>query len=287
MVSHEVWPNFLVIGAYKSGTTSIYSYLRKHPDVYMPLIKEPSFFALEGEVGEIPKNKTARLKDYLQLFDAWNGESAVGEASPIYLQSRKAAQRISHYIPGAKLVAILRNPVEAFHSNHYMRIRLGKTDKDFSSAVDEYLDRLKSSPDAGPFYFKHLSYYFELFDPRQIRVYLFDDLKRDSAALMKDLYGFIDVDPEYPVDVTRRQNRGRIPRSRYLYQLSCGNTPLGKRIPARLRTLIDRLNSQPIPDMSKEDRTRLMECFGEDIEQLGRLIGRDLSMWLNGPSGGK
>ena len=116
-------PNFLIIGAAKGGTTSLYHYLNQHPQVYMSPMKEPRFFALENEKlnfqnpdKAINKTSVTSLSEYYKLFDGVTNETAIGEASPLYMYSTKAVERIAHYVPTAKLIAILRNPVDRAYS---------------------------------------------------------------------------------------------------------------------------------------------------------------------------
>src|SRR3954452_17434204 len=113
-------PNFLIVGAAKSGTTSLYYYLKQHPQVFVSPVKEPKFFAYEGEKvvyrgpGDAENNRRLvnNLADYRALFGGANGAKAIGEASPVYLYSPKACERIRHYLPDAKLFVILRDPAE-------------------------------------------------------------------------------------------------------------------------------------------------------------------------------
>src|SRR5580765_3646808 len=115
-------PNFLIIGAGKSGTTALYEYLKQHPQVYMSPVKEPRFFAFEGESVNFGGPWGERLNpevmafnsiaSYSALFEDVEDETAIGEASPIYLWAAKAAARIHRRVPDARLIAILRDPVE-------------------------------------------------------------------------------------------------------------------------------------------------------------------------------
>jgi hypothetical protein len=109
-------PNFLIIGAGKSGTTSLYHYLGEHPDVFMSPVKEPGFFVYEGETlrfcgpGDDKANRKfiTDISSYQALFEAVSHENAVGEASPSYIYRKKASEQIWHHLPDAKLIAILR-----------------------------------------------------------------------------------------------------------------------------------------------------------------------------------
>src|SRR5215218_4707583 len=120
-------PNFLIIGAGKSGTTSLYHYLGQHPEVFMSPMKEPKFFCFEGERPnfrgpgddeEINRKCVTTIDAYRALFDGVACEKAVGEASSMYLYYPKAPERIDHHVAGVRLIAVLRNPVDRAYSSY-------------------------------------------------------------------------------------------------------------------------------------------------------------------------
>ncbi len=115
-------PTFIVAGAPKAGTHSLYDYLRKHPDVFMPSIKEPRFFAFRG-VRDRLRYPIETLAEYEALFDKVTTETAVGEASSIYMASPVAAERIKALVPEVKLIFSLREPVQRTFSIYHMNLR--------------------------------------------------------------------------------------------------------------------------------------------------------------------
>jgi hypothetical protein len=121
-----VMPNFLLIGSQSAGTTSVYNYLKQHPEVYVSPIKETNFFVHDGQnpdcVPHLSPGVTS-LAAYRALFQGAFDRKAVGEASPLYLVDPRAAERIRHHIPKAKLIAILRDPAERAHTAYWMRVR--------------------------------------------------------------------------------------------------------------------------------------------------------------------
>ncbi len=117
-------PDFLIIGAARAGTTALHSYLRQAPDIFMPAHKEPNFFAFEDEAlacrgpgAEFINNSVTRMADYRTLFAGAGPGQRLGEASPLYLYSPKAPERIAHHLPEVRMVAILRNPVDQAFSH--------------------------------------------------------------------------------------------------------------------------------------------------------------------------
>jgi len=127
-------PNFLIIGAAKSGTTSLYHALKQHPKIFMSPVKEPNFFALEGGELNYPQGTVdprylaqciTTKEEYNQQFEGVSNEIAVGEASPIYLYHPQAPVRIKNCLPNVKIIVILRNPIERAYSNFLHHIREG------------------------------------------------------------------------------------------------------------------------------------------------------------------
>ena len=284
-------PNFIVIGAYKSGTTSLYHYLRQHPDIFMPIKKEPNFFAHEKKTNLVnQENKKENVIDnieaYTSLFSGVKNEKAIGEASPIYLGTPIAAQRIKESIPEVKLIAILRQPIDAFYSDHNMRVRDSrKLESDFRERVKTIEGRIRAGEISGPMYYKQLKTYYDLFDASQIKVYLYDDLRKDNIALVQDIYKFLGVDDSFCPDAEGIYNIGGIPKFDILNN-KLNRALKGQRIKSRpfLKNILIKLqqmNMTPFPPLSPELRTELTDIFREDIQNLEKLIGRDLSSWLN------
>jgi hypothetical protein len=298
-------PNFLIIGAGKSGTTSLYHYLGQHPGVYMSPMKEPKFFCFEGarpsfrgpgDDVEINRKCVTTLDAYRALFDGVAGEKAVGEASSMYLYYPKAPERIRHHVPGARLIAVLRNPVDRAYSSYLHCVRdRGEPLEDFAEALREERDRIRKG--WGPlwhyrtagFYFAQLSRYFDTFDRRQIRIYLYEDLKADAAGVLEDIFRFLGVDDSYAPDISLRHNVSGVPRSRVLHALLNKPNPIKTvfkpLFPAGPRKVLShRLTGKNLarPQLSADVRRELTEEYSEDITKVQSLIGRDLSKWLEG-----
>lgn len=298
-------PNFLIIGAGKSGTTSLYHYLKQHPQVYMSPVKEPKFFAVEGKEldfrgpnDEISMNRGSitDINAYQSLFHDVTNEKAIGEASPLYLYSPEAPERIKHYIPGAKLIAILRDPVERAYSSFLQRVQKAQEPLDgFAQALREEENRARDnwaprwqSKRIG-FYYAHLKRYYEAFDAGQIRVYLYEDLKADPVGLAQDVFRFLEVDDSFTPDTSLRHNVSGIPRSRVLQALISRHNPiksvLKPLLPEGVRhhisvSLQTRNIAGPPPPLDQDIRKELVDMYREDILKLEKLIGRDLSSWL-------
>lgn len=299
-------PNFLVIGGTKSGTTSLNYYLAQHPEIYMPPGKQTYFFAFEGEEPACcgPGDKEHydsqlinRLEDYLALFEGVTTEKAIGEVCSVYLYHPKAPERIRYYIPEAKLIVNLRNPADMAYSSFMQQRRDGyEPVPDFEEALRLEEKRIQDKwrtlwwYTKRGFYYEQLSRYYRMFKASQIRIYLYDDFKKNPESIVKDIFAFLVVDDSFEPNMTLRYNVGGIPRNRGLQGLLAKQNKLKKTVksflPEKARGLLKstassaRIRNLQRPPLSPEIRQKLILKFRGDILKLQDLIGRDLSSWL-------
>ena len=268
-----MFPNFLVIGASRSGTTWIDKNLRDHPSVYLPPIKELHFFDSRYDRG---------IEFYESFFDGWRGEPAVGEVTPDYLHGQFSPydipRLIHQHLPDVKLIASLRNPVDRLYSE-FWNVKA----RDPRNAPLSFEEKLAQRPEfiREGFYFEHLQRFLEYFPRERMLILLYDDLVADPHAFMQRIYTFLGVDPEFrsdfePVRVNRATGKRRLARSRALW--------LGCRVLSRLRfhraaEALHRINSVSIPEMNPDTRARLIELYRPHNERLEKFLGRDLSHW--------
>ena len=301
-------PNFLIIGVPKAGTTSLYNYLRQHPQIYMPPepYKEPHFFAFEGEKLDfrrpgdeepwLHQYTITDLEAYQKLFQDVKDEVSIGEASILYLYLPKASKTIKHYIPNAKLIAILRHPVERAFSHFVHARRYGREWlTDFSQALQEEEKRIAQGyaptwhyQQIG-LYSEQLKRYFDIFEPSQIKVYLYNDWKSNPISFIQDIFRFLGVDDTFTPDMSRKHLVPDIVhKNNTLYNFLTNENPikaaLRKIIPAKLRqpmaAQVYRSNATQAPKLTPELRKQWAPLFREDIKQLEEFIQRDLSQWL-------
>lgn len=293
-------PNFLIIGAAKSGTTALYHYIKQHPQIYMSPLKETEFFAFEGKEldfcgpGDMPRHSITKLEDYQAQFHDVANETAIGEASPAYLYISSAADRIQQHIPNAKLIAILRDPVERAYSQFLMFIRDGReTTFDFATALQSEETRALENwawgwryMDLG-FYHLQLKRYFDKFDPNQLKVYLYEDLNKNPIGVLQDVFQFLEVDETFVPDISVRHNISGMPKNKMLHsfltQPNLIKTALRPLLTPSLRKKLTkdlRDKNSCKPTLSPEMRAQLVNIFREDILQLQDLIQQDLSNWL-------
>ena len=297
-------PNFLVIGSTRSGTTSLHHYLGQHPQVFICPINETNFFTLDRDLPATDDPYLERLRfesrgwirdlpAYERLFEGVTDEAAIGEVSPLYMQTLSAPRSIRALIPEARLIAVLRHPVDRMHTQLMGRRRDGRESRtDLRAIVREELER--GVPDSMAFssylapsrYHHWLRPYFDLFPREQLRVWLFDDFRASPPAVLAQMFQYLGVDDAFVPDTTRRHNATGIiegPIRRFLWTRS-----------ARLRFLLRpylpgfiRHAAQPLlasklhkPPIDPELRHELCELFRDEIARLEELIDRDLGHWL-------
>lgn len=288
-------PNFIMIGVAKAGTTSFFHYLDQHPQVYVCPIKATNFFGYEDardwqwkDEGDPPmlQNFPVRtFEAYEAMFAQASNEIAIGEVSPQYFRSPTAAQRIHEFLPDVKLIVSLRNPAERAFSGFLMRTRRGDAVKSFYEELT-----LQSSHVKEGFYYRRLKRFIDIFPKQQIKIYIFEEFKKDPAKVIRDLYSFLGVDTSFTPDTSVRHNPGAVPKFRLLNRLFFNPTLIGmakSMVPESLHgklKQIQQLNQTAAPKLPADLRSELLNLYRDDILQLEELIGQDLAIWLNGLS---
>lgn len=308
MSDKHLLPDFLIIGAGKSGTTSLDNYLKQHPGLFFSKMKEPNFFAydnispesLDDVVRRHYKSSVTQLSDYQNLFREAKPGQLKGETSNTYLVMENAAERIKHYVPDVKMIAILRQPTERLYSRY---LHLARDNRLPSENFEDVLDRnsvwwQRNDLVKEGFYYKNLSRFYDMFPAENLRVYLNDDLKKDAHGLMQDIFNFLGVGPLEDINDSVKYNKSGIIKNRF-YDKTLGHnsvfklmvkkvtpTSLYSRVKENLwlqklvNELRDRNLEQPRLDRKLHEQiTR--DIYQEDITRLSGLINRDLSHWLS------
>jgi len=283
-----ILPTFLIPGAAKSGTTYLAKILSSHPDVFMPLFKEPWFFCTSGTLVVYHKG----LDYYQRFFFGYGGQKHIGEASMGYMCDPDSPRLIHRHIPNIKLIFILRNPIDRLYSGYWEQIKQGRRLLNFNTLLfnrDETIEReIYISR-----YDIHLKRYFELFSRKQILVLLHDDLKRNHIGVINTILSFLELQPF--LDETNLNfiaNPSTVPRSRTLSNLIFYNKKLFHfvwgTLPPRLNVPLGKTAmflrnylQKPFkyPDMDEEARGYLLEKFREPISNLSSMLKRDFSHW--------
>ncbi|HSZ70328.1 MAG TPA: sulfotransferase [Solirubrobacteraceae bacterium] len=259
-VSLHRTPDFFVVGHPKSGTTALYEMLRSHPQIYMPALKEPRFFADDMHRG--PDRAKAGLPQtftqYRELFASAGADRRAGEASPFYLASSTAAEEIAAAKPDARIVAVLREPASFLRSLHMQFVETHVEPKNSlrkALALEDARSRGRHVPQHSPFpakvllysnytrYVEQLRRYHAVFAPEQVLVLIYDDFRADNEAAVRRVLCFLGVDDTVPVAVREANPTVRV-RAQQLEQLmsavSIGHGPLSRSAKAAVKLLAPR-----------------------------------------------
>jgi hypothetical protein len=255
-----ILPSFLIIGAARCGTTSLFVQLQQHPDVYLPPSKrpEPHFFLKEDEYRKGLRYYSNRF------FTWWNGESAAGEASTSYIYQDYVPGRIHKHLPEVRLILLLRNPVDRAYSHYWYSVQNGLESLSFEGALKKEEERIRHpnsqfEAEVQPYayldrgrYYTQIRRYLRFFKREQLLILFFEDLKTAPVDLVRATFRFLNVDdsfvPPAPDEVHNQRQTAR-------------------------------------PPMEETLRRKLVEQFQDENEKLSDFTGRDLSHW-NCPSSG-
>tara|TARA_B100000902_G_scaffold163425_2_gene158618 strand:+ start:40070 stop:40978 length:909 start_codon:yes stop_codon:yes gene_type:complete len=296
-------PNFLIVGAAKSGTSSLHHYLNQHPDVFMSYIdkngnnaKEPHFMVKE-EVQNRLHFGVWNFKDYKDLFSRVNEEKAVGEASVFYLYySELAITNIKKYLGSdTKIIIILRNPIDRAYSAYYHVSRSMKEYLNFEEALENEENRIKKDLNLTPMvmyrdmglYYKMVKLYQENF--KNVHILLHEDLKTHPKLELKKVFKFLEVNSNYNVDLSIKINvGGKKWRNKY-FKVFLQKDSMIKRIVSFILSInllkhhkkkLLSLFKRNINPMSRDTRLLLKDFFKEDISELSKIIDKDLDKWI-------
>ena len=290
-------PTFIGIGAPKTATTFLDKCLKEHPDVFMPLSKEPHFFGASFHQG---------IEEYLRFFEGADDYSCRGEISTSYFHHPEAPVRIKELIPDVKIILSVRNPVEQVYSMYWQLKRhnfFQSLNNDinisFSEALDKYPEQLLEPAR----YNSHLQRWLKLFSKDKIYILFYDDVKFDSKIALTDVYKFLDVSVEAGLENLHSSEKtvlgGVQPRNAiigklygYVYTgLNKYGFSVMKRVFGYKRTLWikDKLKVRSIlgaiffrpgySEIKLADKERVLELFRGEVEGLESISGRDLSAW--------
>jgi len=295
-------PNFFVIGAQKTGTTSLYNYLDQHPQIYMCPIKEPAVFnneitsdgkVVQRRIGGPNRPNFATIGEYRALYGGAKGEKAIGEASTAYLYAPGTSERIKRYVPEARTIALLRNPADRAYSAFLNAVRGGREPvNNFAQVLREEEDRIRDNwshvlryRDSG-LYYERLKRYYEMFGRERVGVWLYEDLRDDAASVARSVFRFLEVDDAFVPDTSSKYNLAAAPKNeaiRVMIRAMHTKLPVVRKIlPPESRArqaVLKRILTEP-PRIDPETRKGLIKWYREDILKLQELIGRDLSGWL-------
>ena len=294
-------PNFIIIGAMKAATTSLYTYLKQHPDVFMTTIKEPMFFnnfqkntnfKVHGRKGK----KITTFEQYYPLFDAVKNEKAIGEASPAYISNEDCPSLIQQHLPDTKIIAILRQPVARAYSNFLHARRADREPiADFETAFNKEAERKAEnwSPlyhyKGKGYYTEQLERYYTLFPKENIKILLFEDLIKNPIESTQDVFKFLNIDNSFIPDISKKANVSGTPKGIFGWIIMklrhynlIPNIQFSNYLPDFMIQFIFNSAYKKVSPLAPELKKRLTHTFyKEDVLKLEKLIGKDLQYWLS------
>jgi len=294
-------PNFIIIGAMKAATTSLYTYLKQHPDVFMTTIKEPMFFNNFKKKNDFKvlgrkTKKITTFEEYYPLFDAVKNEKAIGEASPSYISNTDCPSLIQQHLPDTKIIAILRQPVARAYSNFLHARRADREPiADFETAFNKETERKAEnwSPlyhyKGKGYYFEQLERYFTLFPRENIKVLLFEDLVKNPIKTTQEIFKFLNIDKSFIPETSKKANVSGTPKGifgwiimKLRYYNLIPNIQFSNYLPDSIILLIFNSAYKKAKPLVPEIKKRLTHIYyKEDILKLEKLIEKDLHHWLS------
>jgi hypothetical protein len=303
-------PDFFIVGTFKCGTSALYEMLRCNPQIYMPRVKETWFYSPELRGPVQRPGRTYRLEEYLSLYDEAGPAQRLGDNSPSYLMSHFAAERIAQAQPGARIIAIVREPASFLRSYHLQSVENHiEPEANFRKALALESERREGrriprhcdKPHELLYsehvrYVEQLSRYYAVFPAEQILVLIYEDFRRDNVATVRAVLRHLDLDDAAPVSVVEANPSVRV-RSRHFYDL-VRSVYLGRGLMPRalkagtkalttqrlrhgaLRAIRERVIFGDPPTPDEEIMLELRRRFKGEVVALSEYLDRDLvSQW--------
>jgi hypothetical protein len=292
-------PNFFVVGAPKCGTTSLHLYLSQHPEIYLPPKKELHFFSrpeLEARING-PGDKHVltplprSLENYLYYYSSWNPATrpVAGDISPSYLFfHRSCAERIRSFSTDARILIILRNPIDKAFSQYCHQCAQARETLSFAAALADE-DRREAALWSdfwlyarSSLYASSVRTYLNTFSAAKVKVLFFEDFASQPRFHLRDLCAFLGVDPEFSFDIATVRNQSGTPRSRLFARLVLAPNALTNRLravfppalSAPIKHMLRNINTGPKPTLPLELRRLLFQYFEQDVRLLSELLER-------------
>jgi len=271
-------PNFLIIGAMKSGTTSLYHYMKTHPEIFLSSIKEPNFFTKDIQKKD--------LEWYKSLFSDGKKAKALGEASVNYSKYPHytgVPQRIASLNKNIKLIYVLRNPLARTCSHYLHNIYAGIEPDSFKEAIAKRPLYIQAS-----LYYMQIQEYLKFFPREQLLIFLLDDLKKNPRDTVKKVFTFLDVDNQFMppnIDEVKHQTKSKKGKDTIVVKIM-KKLPfyhqINNNISDSLKQFIGiffKKKIMVIPPKQADIPSDIIKLIKEDIAKLSDFLNRDLSFW--------
>ena len=295
-------PNFLVVGAAKSGTSSLHEYLIQHEDIFMPTInkegksvKEPQFL-IKSKVEERLHFGIWNWDEYKFLFENVKQEKAIGESTVFYLYYYKEAIKNIKLLLGndVKIIILLRNPVDRAFSAFQHVSKSVKESLSFEDALNQEEGRLEKDLTLTPMvmykdmglYYNMVKAYKEKFE--NVHIILYEDFRDKTDEVLKDVFEFLEVNVQTKINSSTRHNVGgkrwKNQKMKNLFQKdNIFKNIYMKFVPDiikdKVKVKLVKISTNKVTSMNKKTKEHLESFFKEDINKLSELIGIDLKHW--------
>lgn len=276
---NERLPNFIIAGAKKSGTTTIFEVLKNHPDVYLPKCKEIHFF-------DRTESYRKGLENYRKFFKNVRNEKIIMDITPNYMYKSYVPERLSKTLPNVILIFVLRNPIKRAYSNYWDNVRDQTEKLPFSEAVKQNSVYVEKS-----LYYKHISNFLNYFDKKNISIFLSEQLFKHPDIFYDNLCSLLRIKFEKLKDINVVRNYARVPKWRSLHKVFISQSPLLKKLrkvlPSYAKNVLKlisenvNMNRIQYPDIDQKTREYLIELFRDDILNLSKLFDLDIDYWLD------
>jgi len=302
------WPDFFIVGAQNSATTTLYAYLRRHPQVFMPPMKEPHYFSHLRPVAHMryPISYVADRPSYLRLFSRAGDHVAVGEASSSYLWETASAQRIYEANPQATIIIMLRDPVARAYSHYLMDVREGWASAPFYEALRRDWDSSEKGYGLSRLYVElglycnQVAAYLEIFGSKAVHIVLFEEfiagLLRGDSRILAGIVKFLGLpcdDLRLCESASMRTAQNGYAEARFEWTRRIAGSRLARRLGGAIvprgigstfalkQHVYDPLFLKAAQKPSMDARAKLWLCniFEDDLASLEPLLGRKLTIW--------
>lgn len=277
----ETWPNFFIVGAPKAGTTSLYKYLKNIPGIYMSPVKEPHYFSTNFP--KISNRKPMHDKNtYLKLFENSKGAKIVGEASTNYLSDEKTPQLIYEVVPNAKIVIMLRDPIERTYSDYFHHFRYNLETLSFHKRINKLI-KTKDQKNTHRYlrcslYSQEIHRYLKKFGTQNVKVIISENLGIDPLKSLQEVLTFLGIEFErlnlqkeiqanksiYPRYVIGRHFINFVRWIRKFDDYDSSKT---------LKELESNFFTHKKPKINDRDKILLNNYFKEDVKKLEDILG--------------
>ncbi|MAM05720.1 MAG: hypothetical protein CMD06_07185 [Flavobacteriales bacterium] len=282
--------DFFIVGAPKAGTTSLYHYLSEHPETDMSILKEPNYFSEKSIKDNDLYYKSYSIKKLSRYHSLFKNNNLIkGEASVSYLYYKDVAKSIKAYNPSARIIIMLRDPIERAFSHYLMDFRLGLINDTFENIIFQKSNLSNSKTYFQQYvklgeYTNQIKRYFNEFPSEQILVVDYDDFKNKTSDVVKKVYKFLKIDINFSPELNNKHNARFIVNNRllkFLFSKIIIRKAMNLIFPKFIKSFIKNqfFNNKP-PILLSSSRLYLQQYFKKDVENLSNFLQKDYSKWI-------